>query len=137
MENHFIMTQNILEKSLDAQSLRWSVLTNNIANATTPNFKRSDVTFTAQLDRALKSHINPYPFEAKTTHSKHIPFHETIDYKTVMPKIQTEYYNTILNNGNNVDPEYEMGEASKTMLLYEATTQMISRNYNKINMLLK
>jgi len=137
MESGFALTQNILEKSLDAFSMRWNTLTNNMANATTPNFKRSDVTFTAQLARALDSQNNPYPFDAKKVNSKHIPFHESIDYKKVQPKIQTEFYNTIQNNGNNVDPEFEMAEANKTMLLYEATAGMITRNYNKINMLLK
>jgi flagellar basal-body rod protein FlgB len=137
MESRFQMTQNILEKSMNFQSLRWNVLSNNIANATTPNFKRSDVTFPAQLQRALQSQQSPYPFEAQKTDKKHIPFFEKTDYKQVSPKIQTEYYTAIQNNGNNVDMEYEMAESAKTALLYQATTSMVDRNYNKINLLLK
>ena len=133
----FEMTQNILEMALNANVLRWNVLSNNIANATTPNFKRSDVTFSSQLKRVLDSNNNPYPFEAKTTNEKHIPFFEKIDYTSVKPKIYTEYYSSTQNNGNNVDMEYEMGEASKTLLLYDAASSMITRNYNRINMLLK
>lgn len=137
IESSFTFTQNILEKSLDAQVLRWNVLANNITNATTPNFKRSDVKFTAALERALSSQQNPYPFEAKMTDSKHIPFFEAVDYHKVMPKIHTEFDNTIMNNGNNVDMEYETAESSKTALLYEATTNMLTRNYNMLNMVLK
>ncbi|HOJ49396.1 MAG TPA: flagellar basal body rod protein FlgB [Spirochaetota bacterium] len=133
----FEMTQNILEMTLNASVLRWNVLSNNIANATTPNFKRSDVTFSSELKRALDSNSSPYPFEAARTNSKHIPFFEKIDYTSVKPKIYTEFYTSTQNNGNNVDMEYEMGEASKTLLLYDAASNMITRNYNRINMLLR
>ncbi len=137
MENNFNVTQTILQKSMNANTLRWNVLSNNIANANTPNFKRSDVKFTAQLNRALQSNQNPYPFEAARTDDKHIPFHEKIDYRKVMPKINTEFDSTIFNNGNNVDVENEMAEASKTVLLYEASASLLNRNFNKINILLK
>lgn len=137
MESSFTLTQNVLEKSLDASVKRWNVLNHNIANATTPNFKRSDVTFAAQMDRALSSQQNPYPFEAKQMNEKHIPFFEKADYKSVQPKVQLEYYTETQNSGNNVDIEYETAESAKTALLYEATTGMIARNYNTINMLLK
>lgn len=137
LESQFTQTQNILEKGINASVMRWNVLTNNIANAATPNFKRSDVTFSAQLERAIASQQKQLPFETKTTHSKHIPFEETIDYKKVQPKLHTEFYTSSLNNGNNVDAEFEMSEASKTSLQYEAMSNMLSRNYNSINMLLK
>lgn len=137
LESNFTLTQNILEKGINASVMRWNVLTNNIANAATPNFKRSDVTFSAQLQRAIDSQNKQLPFETKVTSSKHIPFEETIDYHKVQPKLQTEFYTSSLNNGNNVDAEYEMSEASKTSLQYEAMANMLSRNYNSINMLLK
>ena len=62
---------------------------------------------------------------------------EKIDYKKVQPRLQTEFYSSSMNNGNNVDAEFEMSEAAKTSLQYEALTNMLSRNYNSINMLLK
>ena len=36
---------NVLDKAADASWLRNEVISNNIANATTPNFKRKDVEF--------------------------------------------------------------------------------------------
>ena len=137
MESNFSITQNILEKGINASVLRWNVLTNNIANAATPNFKRSDISFAAELNRALESNQKQEPFDAKLQNPKHIPFHEQIDYKKVQPRLQTEFYSSSMNNGNNVDAEFEMSEAAKTSLQYEALTNMISRNYNAINMLLK
>ena len=40
---------------MDVATLRRNVIANNIANANTPNFKRSDVNFESQLKRALDS----------------------------------------------------------------------------------
>lgn len=137
MESNFSRTQNILEKGINASVLRWNILTNNIANAATPNFKRSDVSFAAELNRAIASQQTQEPFETKILNPKHIPFNEKMDYHKVNPRLQTEFYSSSMNNGNNVDAEFEMSEAAKTSLQYEALTNMISRNYNAINMLLK
>lgn len=45
---------NVLDKAADAAWLRNEVISNNIANADTPGYKRQDVNFEAQLERALK-----------------------------------------------------------------------------------
>lgn len=135
MENIFTKTQNVLEKSLNASSLRWNVLLNNVANANTPNFKRSDVTFNEQLKRALldEERKSNEPVLAKRTSGKHIPFHLNLDYKEVQAKIQTEFYNESQNNGNNVDMAFESSEASKTQLLYNATIDIYKRNYKLLS----
>ena len=44
---------NILEKTADASWLRHSVISNNIANADTPTYKRKDVTFQSYLEEQL------------------------------------------------------------------------------------
>ena len=44
---------NVLDKAADASWLRESVLANNIANATTPDFKRYDVNFQSLLEREM------------------------------------------------------------------------------------
>ena len=44
---------NVLDKAADASWLRESTLANNIANATTPGFKRYDVDFQSLLEREL------------------------------------------------------------------------------------
>ena len=40
-------TRYLLERSMDVESQRRKVIADNIANADTPNFKRSEVTFEA------------------------------------------------------------------------------------------
>ena len=44
---------NVLDKAADAAWLRNEVISNNIANADTPGYKRQDVDFEAQLSKAL------------------------------------------------------------------------------------
>ena len=66
---------DILQRSLDATTVRHSVIANNIANADTPNFKRTVVNFESALGDALASE-RPPRFEAARSHPRHIPFHQ-------------------------------------------------------------
>lgn len=132
----FGRTQFLLERGMDASLLRRSVIADNIANADTPHFKRSDVTFESQLARAIKSNEKK-PCPAQLTDRRHIPFYEPMDYRTVRAKIQTEHGTNMRNDKNNVDVEKEMVDATKNMLRYNAMAQRIDRNYKKIQMLLR
>ena len=44
---------NVLDKAADASWLRNEAISNNIANVDTPNYKRQDVSFEAELQHAL------------------------------------------------------------------------------------
>ena len=46
---------NVLDKAADASWLRNDAISNNIANADTPGYKRQDVNFETQLAKALRS----------------------------------------------------------------------------------
>ena len=43
---------NVLDKAADASWTRNKAISNNLANAATPNYKRQDVTFEAELRRS-------------------------------------------------------------------------------------
>ncbi len=54
--------QNLVDperREMDVSVLRRNVIANNLANADTPNFKRSVVNFESQLKRALASRASP------------------------------------------------------------------------------
>jgi flagellar basal-body rod protein FlgB len=128
----FGRTQFLLERGMDATTLRWQVINNNIANAGVPGFKRSDVTFESQMRRAIDSQGNTAPFEAKLTNTKHIPFHTPISVEGVKPKIILDYQTTMRNDGNGVDVEYEMVQAAKTQMRYSMMSTVMARNYRLI-----
>lgn len=135
-DNSFATTQYLLTKAMTAESKRFSVISNNIANADTPYFKRSEVTFEAELERAISSD-RPEPFEAKKTHEKHFSFSEPKDFRKVEPKVHLEYNTSYRNDKNNVDVDKEMVDAAKSTMRFNSFTSIIGRNFRKINMLLR
>ena len=46
---------NVLDKAADASWQRNELIANNIANASTPGYKRQDIDFESQLSQALKN----------------------------------------------------------------------------------
>lgn len=128
---------DITHRRLSALKYRESVITNNIANADTPNFKRSVVNFETQLKEALLSkQVNP-SFEAARTHEAHIKFDEIIDYRTVSPRRFLDWQSETKNNGNNVSMEQETSDNIKNMLTYNLLTRSLNDAYKRVNIALR
>jgi flagellar basal-body rod protein FlgB len=126
----------MLDKTMDVSLLRRNVMANNIANSDTPNFKRTDVNFEAELKRALESE-NQRPFPAKLTRGKHISFQRPKDWRDVQPRRVLDYLTTAKNNGNNVDAEVEMMGIMSNQLSYQLMTQVVQHEFNRVNMVLR
>lgn len=92
----------LLEKGLDASSLRQRVIANNVANVDTPGFKRSDVDFSAVLGEALGRTATPLPL--KLTSEQHLP--GIAD--SAQTGVVVDQSTTLRNDGNNVDIDKEM-----------------------------
>jgi len=132
----FGKTVDLLTRGMDVAVLRRNVIANNIANAETPNFKRTVVNFEASLRRALDSEkVQPPPQAA--TDPRHIPFHRTVDYRTVQPRMVLDYLTTAKNNGNNVDIEEEGMLALQNQLLYQTMATAVSGQYGLVNLVLR
>ena len=89
---------NVLDKAADASWIRNDVIANNIANATTPGYKRQDVDFESEFRKALKR-------------SRYISMDDRIaDIKTARlnPRTYIDSANFSYRlDGNNVDIETE------------------------------
>ena len=137
--NSNLMTTNyLLEKSLDVESSRRKVISNNIANVDVPHFKRSEVNFESELKRAIRQRedaSNKLP--AIMTNEKHIPFFVERDLKSVQPRINLDYTTIYRNDGNNVDMEKEMVDASKNMMRYNAFVTSLNHNYKMIKLVMR
>lgn len=101
----------ILERGLEAASLRHRVLTHNIANINTPGFKRSRVEFEEQLIQAIQ--------EGKAPDS-------------VAPQVVTETNTLARPDGNNVDVELEMAQLAENQIWYSALTRQISDHFARL-----
>ena len=63
-------TQSALEAAMSGSELRQTLLTNNLANASTPGYKPQDVNFQATLQNALSSGQSPtVTFQPYTDHT--------------------------------------------------------------------
>ena len=136
LDSGFMMTQDILHRTMSAATIRQEVIADNIANADTPHFKRREVTFESELKRALRSY-DPNPFPAAVTHERHIPFYRIRDYREVKPIAYLDYATSYRNDGNNVDIDREMVDARRNALQYTAMARRVSDNFQLLNMVLR
>src|SRR3954452_3623908 len=93
-------TQLALDRAISGASMRQEVLANNLANAETPGFQRSDVDFHSTLAQALKSD-SPSRIESTTFSAQQDP-------------------QTLRADGNGVDIDVESANMAKNGLEYEA-----------------
>lgn len=127
---------DLIKRGLNAIVIRHNVISDNIANADTPGFKRAEVSFESQLKRALDSERKTeYP--ARMTHVKHIPFEEKIDYRTVKPRITIDYDTFYRNDKNGVDIDKEMVDFTKNSMRYNLLIEMYNRNIKKIESVIR
>lgn len=126
----------ILKREMDVSVLRQNVISNNIANSDTPNFKRSVVNFEAQLKRALDSE-KVVAFPQAITHQRHIAFDKPMDWREVGPRRVLDYLTESKNNGNNVDIEEEGMNALANQLLYTTLAQVVSSEIQRVNIVLR
>ncbi|WP_341877178.1 flagellar basal body rod protein FlgB [Defluviitalea saccharophila] len=116
--NRLYSNANVLEKALDASWLRNEAISNNIANADTPGYKRKDVEFEKYLQDAVAFNK---------------PVHK-INMKDIQPKIVTE--NSSLQtriDENNVDIDIEMTELAKNSIKYNTLISIVSKKFKGIN----
>ena len=137
LNNSFGKTLDVLQRSMDVSVLRQDVIANNIANADTPNFKRSTINFESQLRAALDSENAPQPLPAAMTSERHISFHQPVDYRSVRPQRQLDYLTTADNNGNNVDIEVESMNFLNNQLLYSLMTNAVNQQFQRINLVVR
>lgn len=123
----------ILEKSLDAASLRHTVIANNLANVDTPGFKATKVLFEDQLKKALDRN---QLIAGKLTRPGHIPF-ENFDYRQVTPKAIEDKTTVMRNDGNNVDIDAEMAILAKNTLYYNTLAQQIAGKFSTLKNVIK
>ena len=121
-----------LEKGLDASWQRNQVISNNIANVDTPDFKRSEVEF----ESIFKSALGNGTFQAKRTREGHM-YTGTPDLNDVSPLIIQDSATSERMDGNNVDMDYESAELAKNTLYYYTLIQKISSEFTRLKMAIR
>ncbi|MFA7083319.1 MAG: flagellar basal body rod protein FlgB [Arcobacteraceae bacterium] len=114
------VTQTLFE-NLSFRSERQKVISGNIANVNTPNFKTKELVFDQELKKANDD------LELKITHNKHIAF--DLDEPNSPGPRQVEVPNLLeQNDGNNVSLDQQISEMSKNSVIFNALQASIKKD---------
>ncbi|WYF04731.1 flagellar basal body rod protein FlgB [Bacillus velezensis] len=115
-----------LENALGRADIKQKVLTNNIANIDTPNYKAKKVSFRNLLDQETSN------LEAVKTDYRHIDFTGSGDDYSIVSSSDTSYQ----QNGNNVDIDKEMTDLAENQINYQALVERMSGKFNSLKTVL-
>ena len=115
-----------LENALGRADLKQKVLTNNIANIDTPNYKAKKVSFRNLLDQETSN------LEAVKTDYRHVDFTGSGDDYSIVSSSDTSYQ----QNGNNVDIDKEMTDLAENQINYQALVERMSGKFNSLKTVL-
>lgn len=136
--NTFSRAIDLLHRGMDADTLRYQVSANNMANSEVPNFKRTTVNFESELKRAFESEeAAKNGFQLTRTDGRHIALNEPYDYREVQPRRVLDYTTTSKANGNNVDAEAEAMLVLQTQMQYKLLSQLSNFEFSQVNTAMK
>ncbi len=116
---------DLLKTSADYSWTRNEIISSNIANVDTPNYKRQDVSFESVLTHAIG--------KAKSSSHSLTEVVRNINYNHVAPTVYTDHSNMSFRlDGNNVDIDVEEVELASNQLYYQGVTDSITQNFNRI-----
>lgn len=119
----FDPTVNGLTRALDLTYQRNEAISSNIANAETPQYRASDVTFANELDRAFNHPTN----EIIKTNSKHLDLESSQSAHLV-----ADFSGATKPDGNNVDIDIQMGRLAYNSGKYALATSLLRKKFQFI-----
>ncbi|WP_026475994.1 flagellar basal body rod protein FlgB [Alkaliphilus transvaalensis] len=118
---------NLLTNALNASWKRNEVIANNIANANTPNFKRSDVEF----EKLLEGYLKGNKLAGDRTHQNHIPIGMKSLDEVRHRVVKNDSFSTRLD-GNNVDVDVEMAEMAKNTITFNTLSTQLNNHFARL-----
>ncbi len=112
----------VMEKTMEGLSRRFESTSRNLANASTPEYARRNVSFEDQLREVVDG---PRRLPMKVTNEGHIPS-GPMTVSAVVPEEIKIYDEKFRLDGNNVDPEREMAVLSQTRMAYNAMSRFFA-----------
>lgn len=115
---------SLLRNALDATSLRQEVISSNISNVNTDNYKVGQVQFESLLNQANQS------LSMEQTNDLHIGFD---DLSQIDPIVTKRTDTAVKENGNNVDIDMEMANQAQNSLYYNALVTQLNAKYGLLS----
>lgn len=117
-----------LENSIQYASAKNNVISNNISNADTPNYKAEKVSFKSALENEMSG------LQARTTNERHLNFGEEENRPYRIVKDASTTYN---HNGNNVDIDKEMSELAKNQIYYNSLIDRMNGKFSSLQSVIR
>ena len=116
-----------LESGLNYSALKSKVISQNIANVDTPNYKSKDVSFSQMLNEAKNS-----PFQAYRTHQRHFDFKASGSNGGTFSS-----HFRYRSNGNGVDMDKEQANLATNTIYYNALVDRMNGKLNTLQNVIK
>lgn len=112
---------NVLDRAADASWARNEILNNNIANATTPGYKRKDVKFESYLEQELRGSgsIDQRINNIKLSNLNYTTYTDLSNYRYRLDE-------------SNVDMSVEQAELASEQIRYQALTTAMNSEFSRI-----
>ena len=113
---------NILDKAADAANMRNELISNNIANVSTPNYKRKDIDFETVLQAELAGGrtLNQSVYMANK------------DLSVLDPQVFTDNSNLSYRlDGNNVDISTEEAYLAENTIRYQLLIDQMNQEFSR------
>ncbi len=125
----------LLSKALDAYALRNKVISENIANISTSDYKSKSVKFEDELKGVIKGNVKL----AGMTHERHIAIGNGAGSPNSPHRIIENSDNAAIeSNGiNNVDLDVEMAELAKNQIRFKFVARLLSNAFKGIQKSIK
>ena len=122
-------TFDYMERGLSAANLRHEVISDNLANVNTPNFKRSEVVFEELLAKELYGDDDKGKLQMVRTHDRHLPFKK---FERAEARVDRDDTTVMRVDNNNVDIDMEMASLAKNQLWYNAMARSLGGHISKL-----
>lgn len=116
-----------LERGLNYSTLKSKVISQNIANVDTPNYKSKDVSFSQMLNEAKSS-----PIQAYRTDARHIEFQSSGSGSGTFSS-----HFRYRSNGNGVDMDKEQANLATNTIYYNALVDRMNGKLNTLQNVIK
>ncbi|MBO6242476.1 MAG: flagellar basal body rod protein FlgB [Butyrivibrio sp.] len=119
---------NVLDKAADASWTRNEIISNNIANVDTPGYKRQDLNFEDELERALgNSRYKSMDAKVSDLKDKHLEARVVNDYSNFSYRYDK----------NNVDIDTENVMLAANQLKYQGLMEGLKSEFTNLQSVMK
>ncbi|MCR5813741.1 MAG: flagellar basal body rod protein FlgB [Desulfovibrio sp.] len=128
MKTLFTSQIGLVGRVLDMQLQRQNVITGNLANIETPNYKPRELEFEKELQAAMGLDVRG---RMSITQQGHMPV--SFNPETFGPEWEKQFKPRQIHGEDRVNLDKEMAKLAKVNLQYSALTQVMTKSFEGIS----